>query len=116
VRFSSIKDGVSPLLPFDLSTLAGAHQALPVFQQKLSQLSAQRGEIGAMQARLGFAVNTIAVSGENYLAARSQITDADIAEENAQLIKNKILQQAGAAVLAQANQAPALALTLLSNK
>jgi hypothetical protein len=46
----------------------------------------------------------------DYLAAKSQITDADIAQESAQLLKNQILQQAGAAVLAQANQAPALAL------
>ena len=53
------------------------------------------------------------VERENYLAARSQITDADVAFESAKLVRNKILQEAGAAVLAQANQAPELALTLL---
>jgi flagellin len=84
-----------------------------VFQRKLDQLCAQRGEIGAFQSRLGVAVNTLSVSRENYLSARSQITDADVAQESAQLLKNQILQQAGAAVLAQANQAPALALMLL---
>jgi flagellin-like hook-associated protein FlgL len=113
VFLATTKDGVSPLLPFDLTTLAGARQVLPVFKQKLSQLSAQRGEIGAFQARVGVAINTALVSVENFTAAASQITDADVAEESAQLVKNQILQQAGTAVLAQANQAPALALALL---
>jgi flagellin-like hook-associated protein FlgL len=114
VRFSSTHDGVSPLLPFSLKTLADARQALPVFKQKLDQLSAQRGEIGAMQARLSVAVNTLQVSTENYASAESRIKDADVSEESAQLVKQRILQQAGAAVLAQADQQPQLALQLLS--
>jgi flagellin-like hook-associated protein FlgL len=113
VFLSITHDGTAPLLPFDLSTMAGARQALPVFQRKLDQLSAQRAEIGAFQSRAGIAVNNLQVASENFAAAASQITDADVAEESAQLVKNQILQQAGAAVLAQANQAPALALVLL---
>jgi flagellin-like hook-associated protein FlgL len=105
--------GVSPLLDFSLTTEADARQALPVFQRKLDQLSAQRGQIGAFQARVEVAINKMQVEKENYTAARSQITDADVAWESAQLVRNNILQQAGAAVLAQANQAPALALSLL---
>jgi flagellin-like hook-associated protein FlgL len=113
VLLAQTKDGVSPLLPFDLATMAGARQAMSIFDDKLNQLAAQRGQIGAFQSRLDVAVNTLSVSRENYLAAKSQITDADVAQESAQLLKNQILQQAGAAVLAQANQAPALALMLL---
>jgi flagellin-like hook-associated protein FlgL len=106
-------EGTPPLLAFDLSTISGARQALPVFSQKREQLSSQRGRVGAMEARLGVALNTLRVSAENYASAESRIRDADVAQESAQLLKNQILQQAGAAVLAQANQAPALALMLL---
>ena len=106
-------NGTSPLLPFDLGTMAGARQALPVFKQKLDQLSAQRGEIGVFQSRIGVALNNLQVAAENYASAASQITDADVADESAQLVKNQILQQAGSAILAQANSEPQLALKLL---
>jgi flagellin-like hook-associated protein FlgL len=107
-------DGVAPLLEFSLATQAQARQALPVFQRKLDQLSSQRAQIGAFQARISVAINTLQVEQESYLAARSQIVDADIAYESAMLLRNNILQQAGTTVLAQANQSPALALELLS--
>ncbi|NLF24559.1 MAG: hypothetical protein GX589_02730, partial [Deltaproteobacteria bacterium] len=109
------KDGVSPLLPFSLSTMADARQALPVFQQKLSQLGAQRGQIGAFQSRLSVAVNVLSSSTENIAAATGRIRDADVAKESANLVRNQILQQAGAAVLAQANQQSALVLKLLGD-
>ena len=112
---AEVKDGVAPLLPFDLSTMAGARQAIPVFGQKLNQLAAQRGQIGAFQSRLSVAVNVISASTENMAAASGRIMDADIAEESATLVRTQILQQAGAAVLSQANQQPALALELLKN-
>ena len=72
-----------------------------------------RGAIGAFQARVEVAINNLQVERENILGAKSQITDADVAEESAGLIKNQILQQAGAAILAQANSEPQLALSLL---
>ncbi|NLF24188.1 MAG: hypothetical protein GX589_00830, partial [Deltaproteobacteria bacterium] len=109
------KDGVSPLLPFFLSTMADARQALPVFQQKLSQLGAQRGQIGAFQSRLSVAVNVLSSSTENIAAATGRIRDVDVAKESANLVRNQILQQAGAAVLAQANQQSALVLKLLDS-
>ncbi len=114
IFLATTQSGTSPLLPFDLSTMAGARQALPVFKQKLSQLAAQRGEIGAYQARIGVAVNNLQAASENFASAESQIRDADVAEESARLVKNQILQQTGAAVLAQANQQPALVLGLLA--
>ena len=113
VLLAKTKDGVSPLLPFDLTSMAGARQAQPVFQQKLDQLGGQRGQIGAFQSRLGVAVSVLSSSTENMAAASSRIMDADVAEEAAKLVRTQILQQAGAAVLAQANQQSALVLTLL---
>ena len=115
VLLSDVTQGISPLEKFSLATQAEARQALPVFQRKLSQLAEQRGQVGAFEARLGVAINKIQAERENYLTAKSQITDADIAFESAQLIRNSILQQAGAAILAQANQAPQLALLLLGD-
>lgn len=112
--FGDTKDGVAPLLPFDLTSAAGARQSLPVFQQKLEQLSSQRGQIGAFQSRLTFAVSTLGATVENYSAAGSRIMDVDIAQEAAEMVRQQILQQAGAAVLAQANQQSGLVLRLLT--
>ena len=80
----------------------------------LERISRELGAIGAAQARLQTAVSNLQQTRENYLTAASQITDVDVAQETAQLTKAQILQQAGAAVLAQANQSPALALNLLN--
>lgn len=113
VMLSETTEGVSPLLEFSLLTQAGARQALPQFNNKLDQLASQRGQIGAFEARLNTAIATTRVTSENYATARSQINDADVAVEAANLVRNQILQQAGAAILAQSNQSPALALALL---
>ncbi len=110
---SETESGVSPLLDFSLASLADARQALSRFQQKLNHLASHRGQIGAFEARLSTAVATTKVASENYASAQSQIADADVAIEAARLVKNQILQQAGASILAQANQGPALALSLL---
>lgn len=60
-------------------------------------------------------MNTLDASRENYMAANSRITDADIAEESSTLVRLQILREAASAVLAQANQQPSLAIKLLSN-
>ena len=73
----------------------------------------QLGNVGSFESRLEFASNVLQVTRENYLAANSRIEDVDIAEESAALVHNQILEQAAAAVLAQANQTPALAIELL---
>lgn len=106
--------GAGPLLPFSLRTLADARQALPVFENKLAQLAAQRGQIGGYQARIVVAMETLQASAENYRAAAGRIQDADIAAESSELVRQQILQNATVAVLAQANQQPALAIKLLS--
>lgn len=98
----------------DLLTQSGALQELGQLSTALDSISQELGVIGAFQSRLTTAVENLQQSRENYMSARSQIVDTDIAEESALLVKNQILQQAGAAILAQANQAPALALELLA--
>lgn len=110
---SNVTDGVAPLLPFSLSTLAGARQALPVFQQKLNQLAQQRGQIGAFQSRIDVATNVLTIASENFRAAESRIRDTDIATDASHLTRLNVLQQSASAILAQANQQPALALQLL---
>lgn len=113
VLLGSSIEGVAPLLEFSLKTLADARQALPIFKRKREQLAAQRGEIGANQARIEVATNVLTVASENFKAAESRIRDADIASEAANLTRLNILQQAASSILAQANQQPALALQLL---
>jgi len=84
-----------------------------MLDNNLTNLAKQRGVIGSFQSRVQVALNNLTSSKENFKAAESRIKDADIAMESANLTRIQIVQQAGAAVLAQANQAPALALTLL---
>lgn len=113
ILLAETESGVSPLVDFSLETMAEARQTLPMLSDKLDHLAAQRGQIGAFEARISAALATTRVATENFSAAQSQILDADVAKEAAGLVRNQILQQAGAAVLSQANQGPALALQLL---
>ena len=76
-------------------------------------MTGSRAGLGAMQNKLQSTTNTIAITKENLSSARSRIADADIAEEATALSQKQILQQAGVAVLAQANASPQLALKLL---
>lgn len=107
------KNGVAPLLDFDLSTQAGALQAIAPLSNKSDQISLQRGVIGAAMSRLGSAVNTIASIRDNSTAAEARIRDADIASDVAELTRLQILKQSTAAVLAQANLSPRRSLELL---
>jgi flagellin len=98
-----------------ISTAALAQSALSVIDASaISVLSDRRGDIGAVQNRLEYAISNLAAASENFSAANSRIEDADFAAETAIYVKNQILVQAGTAVLAQANILPQAALTLLS--
>jgi flagellin len=79
----------------------------------IQSLASNRGTLGAAESRLNVAINNLTVARENFSAAESRIRDTDVAEQAAELTRLGILQQAGSAVLAQANQQPSLALTLL---
>lgn len=92
---------------------SAARQALAAVNGAVVSINALRGVLGTVEARLGSAITNLTTSRENTLAAESRITDADIAVEAAELTRLNILQQAGAAVLSQANQQPQLAVQLL---
>lgn len=79
----------------------------------IADVSSARGDLGAVQNRFESTIANLSNIAENVSAARSRIMDADIAEETSSLTKYNILQQAGVSILAQANQAPQLALSLL---
>jgi flagellin len=96
-----------------LTTVDGAKEALETISAAQQRVSAELGNIGAVQSRLSHTVNHLQVMRENYAAANSKIVDADIAEEVAQMVRQQILQQAITAVMAQANQQSALVLQLL---
>lgn len=90
-----------------------ALSALDAVKLAIGSLTTSRGTLGAAESRLSVAINNLQVSRENFASAESQIRDVDVAEEAANLTRLNILQQAGASVLAQANQQPSLALSLL---
>jgi len=95
----------------DLTT--NATQAIGKFDAALGAINTERARLGATQNRLETAAASLETSIENNSAARSRIRDADFAEETAALTRNQILQQAGVAILSQANTLPQLALSLL---
>ncbi len=97
----------------DISTVAGASDAIKSIDGALSQIDTIRGDLGAVQNRFESTISNLQNVSENLSAARSRILDADIAQETSAMTKNNILQQAGVAILAQANQTPQLALKLL---
>lgn len=98
---------------FDISTVDGANAALVVADAAIGQISSQRAKFGALQNRFASTIANLETSIENLSAARSRIMDADFAVETAELTRTQILQQAGTAMLAQANQIPQNVLSLL---
>lgn len=93
---------------------SAARLALEAISDALTSINRSRGKLGALESRLSVSINNLQVARENFKAAESQIRDLDVASEAAELTRLNILQQAGAAVLAQANQQPQLALRLLN--
>lgn len=96
-----------------LNTKAGAQSAIASIDAAISKISDAFGEIGAAQNRLDYALTNVRTAIENVSAAESTIRDADMAAEMTEFTRNQILQQAGTAMLAQANAAPQLVLRLL---
>ena len=97
-----------------ITTASKANSALQVIDSALDQVSSVRASLGAVQSRFETVIASLSNVIENTDSARSRIQDADIAVETAELTRNTILQQAGIAILAQANQQPTIALALLS--
>ena len=96
-----------------VSTTTKADTLLTSIDAAIGQVSTQRAKLGAAQNQMESAINSLGVSVENLSAAESRIRDADIAAVSSELIMRQIMQQAGVAVLSQANSAPRSVLTLL---
>jgi flagellin len=97
----------------DMSSHAGATSALQYLDRKLEAINQQRASLGAMQSRFTYAYSNAMMASENLAAARSRIMDTDYAAEASKLTRAQILQQAGFAMLAQANSMPRMILQLL---
>jgi len=97
----------------DISTVDGATQALRTVDDALTLINDQRSKYGALQSRFDAAISNLQITTENLSASRSRIMDTDFASETANLTRAQILQQAGTAMLAQANSLPNQVLSLL---
>ena len=97
----------------NVSTAIGAQMAVDVIDGALAQIDTQRAQLGAVQNRLDSTISNLQNVSENASGSRSRIKDTDFAIETATMTKNQILQQAGTSILAQANQLPQAALSLL---
>ncbi len=95
------------------NSIDSARDSIDKLDEAISKVSGSRAGLGAMQNKLQSTTNTISIATDNLSEARSRIADADIATETTALAQKQILQQAGVAVLAQANATPQLALKLL---
>ena len=109
----SVGSSLSPISALDISTTSGANNALATVDAALTQINNSRASLGAVQNRFSSTITNLQSTSENLSAARSRIQDADFAAETANLTRNQILQQAGTAMLSQANQLPQNVLSLL---
>jgi flagellin len=96
-----------------VSTMANAQSMVDVLDTMISAVDSKRAELGAVQNRFGSTITNLSNISENVASARSRVRDADFAEETAKLTSSQILQQASSSILAQANQRPQTALSLL---
>ena len=97
----------------DINSADGAQSALAVIDAAIAGIDSQRADLGAVQNRLSYTVNNLGNIQTNVSDARSRIMDVDFAKETAQMTKQQILSQSSSAMLAQANQIPQVALSLL---
>jgi flagellin len=107
--------GLQTLSTLDLGSMTGATSAIKVVDAALDQISSARGTLGAVQSRMELLIANVAVVSENITSARGRLVDADFAKETAAMARANILQQAGTAMLAQANAMPQQVLQLLKS-
>jgi flagellin len=110
---SSVGSTLSSVAAIDISTTAGATAAISTVDAALTSINANRASLGAIQNRFASTISNLQSTSENLSAARSRIQDTDFASETANLTRGQILQQAGTAILAQANSLPNGVLALL---
>ncbi|TIC84744.1 flagellin N-terminal helical domain-containing protein [Crenobacter intestini] len=110
---TTVKSTISTVAGINLTTAQGAQDALDVLDAALATVNSSRADLGAYQNRFSSAISNLQSSSENLNASRGRILDADFASETAKMSRNQVLQQAGTAMLAQANQLPQQVLQLL---
>lgn len=103
----------STIAELDITTVRGSQEAIIAIDQAIQSIDAQRADLGAIQNRFENTIGNLQNIAENVSAARGRIQDTDYAAETANLSKQQIMQQAGTAILAQANQLPQAVLSLL---
>ncbi len=103
----------SPGGKLDVTSRIAANQSITRAQEAIEAVSSQRSKMGAMQNRLEYTMNNLAVARENLTSAESRIRDSDMAQEMTEFTRNNIINQAATAMLAQANQLPQGVLQLL---
>lgn len=106
-------DTTKSIATVDISSVAGANAAILAADAALTSVNANRAKLGAVQSRFDSTISNLQTTAENLSGARSRIKDADFAAETAMLTRGQILQQAGTAMLAQANSLPNNVLSLL---
>jgi len=111
--FTATNSSFEAVAALDISTTAGAQTAITTLDAALGQINSSRGDLGSVQNRFTSAISNLQNTTENISAARSRIQDTDFAAETANLTRGQILQQAGVAILAQANSLPNNVLSLL---
>ncbi|SDS57647.1 flagellin [Halopseudomonas litoralis] len=111
-KFEGVEEEVS-VSNLDITSAEGAQQAIQVLDGAMQQIDSERAKLGAVQNRFDSTISNLQNIAENASAARGRIMDTDYAAESANLAKNQIMQQAGTAMLAQANQLPQAVLSLL---
>jgi flagellin len=112
-QLASVYSTLESVDEVDIGTAIGAQNALGIISAAISNIDGQRAQLGAVQNRFENTISNLQNISENASAARSRIRDTDYAAETSELTKNQILQQAGTAILAQANQLPQAVLSLL---
>ena len=110
---ASTVSSVNAISAMDLSTAAGATSALSVIDAAINSINVSAAALGALQNRFTSTVSNLQATSQNLTAARSQIQDTDFAATTAAMTRGQILQQAGTAMLAQANSLPQSVLSLL---
>ncbi len=110
---SNINSSFLSVAALDIKSSTGSQAAIEALDSALNQINSARGDLGAIQNRFSSTIASLQTTSENLSASRSRIQDTDFATETANLTRGQILQQAGTAILAQANQFPNNVLSLL---
>ncbi len=110
---ATVSSGLQSVAKLDVSTVAGSNAALKTIDSALNAINSNRASLGAIQNRFASTISNLNTTTENLSASRSRIQDTDFASETANLTRGQILQQAGTAILAQANSLPNGVLSLL---